>query len=122
IVVLISIFTLLFFTPLPSLFSLSLLLLISVLFIMLIEEGTVVNMDEKEIAVFLAIKRGHNTINSISKSTNFSWATVRKVLRSLQEKGIVVSESGEYRLTKNAAALTKVLVFDQDSKSNLVSD
>jgi predicted transcriptional regulator len=106
---LIAVSTLLFLSGLPSWLSLITLTSISILIALLNQENQVAVIEKGEIEVLNAILSGANTVNAVSESLNISWATARRRVNSLIEKGFLIENDGLIKPTKPGETIIKEL-------------
>jgi predicted transcriptional regulator len=104
--------SLLFLSGLPSWLSLVTLTFISILIILLSQENQVAVIERGEIEVLNAILSGANTVNAVSESLNISWATARRRVNSLIEKGFLIENDGLIKPTKPGETIMKDLRKD----------
>jgi DeoR/GlpR family transcriptional regulator of sugar metabolism len=101
--------TLLFLSGLPSWLSLITLTSISILIALLNQENQITVIEKGEIEVLNAILSGANTVNAVSESLNISWATARRRVNSLIEKGFLIENDGLIKPTKPGETIMKEL-------------
>jgi predicted transcriptional regulator len=101
--------TLLFLSGLPSWLSLLTLTFISILIALLNQENQIAVIERGEIEVLNAILSGANTVNAVSESLNISWATARRRVNSLIEKGFLIENDGLIKPTKPGETVMREL-------------
>ena len=66
-------------------------------------------MERGDLEVLSEILGGANSVNAISRNLGVSWATVRRRVDSLAERGFVIDENGVIKLTKLGETVAKGL-------------